>query len=112
MTKTKPKVAFIGTGGTIASIGKGPLDILDYAANETVMHADEIVRRVPALSLVAEVLPITFCNVPSHYIYFQDWRALVLLCERLARARRSRGHRHRPWHVGSGGDSMVPQSHA
>jgi L-asparaginase len=85
MTETKPKVAFIGTGGTIASVGKGPLDILDYSANETVMHADEIVRRVPALALVAEVLPVPFRNVPSHHIYFQDWRELVLLCEQLVR---------------------------
>jgi L-asparaginase len=85
MMKTKPKVAFIGTGGTIASLGKGPLDILDYGANETVMHADEIIRRVPELALVADILPVPFRNVPSHYIYFQDWRELVLLCERLVR---------------------------
>jgi hypothetical protein len=26
------KVVFIGTGGTIASIGKGPLDLIDYGA--------------------------------------------------------------------------------
>ena len=85
MTGTKPKVAFIGTGGTIASVGTGPLDILDYSANETVMHADEIVQRVPALALVAEVLPVPFRNVPSHHIYFQDWRELVRLCEQLVR---------------------------
>jgi L-asparaginase len=36
---TRKKVAFIGTGGTISSIGKGPLDILDYTANNTMMHA-------------------------------------------------------------------------
>ena len=29
----KPKVAFIGTGGTIASIGATNLELLDYGAN-------------------------------------------------------------------------------
>ena len=37
-----PKVAFIGTGGTIASIGKTPLDLQDYASNGVMLHADEI----------------------------------------------------------------------
>jgi L-asparaginase/Glu-tRNA(Gln) amidotransferase subunit D len=39
-----PKVAFIGTGGTIASVGKTPLDLQDYGANGVMMHADEIER--------------------------------------------------------------------
>ncbi len=43
------KVAFIGTGGTISSIGKGPLDILDYTANDTMLHAEEIVAAVPSV---------------------------------------------------------------
>jgi len=37
-----PKVAFIGTGGTIASLGNGPLDIQDYASAGRMMHAEEI----------------------------------------------------------------------
>jgi len=49
----KPKVAFIGTGGTIASVGKGPLDLQDYGANGIVMHADEIISRWPETALVA-----------------------------------------------------------
>ena len=46
-----PKVAFIGTAGTIASVGKTPLDLQDYSANGVMMHADEIVRRFPELLL-------------------------------------------------------------
>ena len=37
----KPKVAVIGTGGTIASIGKNPLDIVDYGANKTMIGIEE-----------------------------------------------------------------------
>ena len=79
----KPKVAFIGTGGTIASVGKGPLDLQDYGANGMVMHADEIIARWPETALVADVLPVRYRNIPSTAIDFADWKALVLLCERL-----------------------------
>jgi L-asparaginase len=79
----KPKVAFIGTGGTIASVGKGPLDLQDYGANGMVMHADEIIARWPETALVADVLPVRYRNIPSTAIDFADWKALVLLCDRL-----------------------------
>ncbi len=79
----KPKVAFIGTGGTIASVGKGPLDLQDYGATGKVMHADEIIARFPETALVADVLPVRYRNIPSTAIDFADWKALVLLCEKL-----------------------------
>jgi L-asparaginase len=79
----KPKVAFIGTGGTIASVGVGPLDLQDYGATGKVMHADEIVARFPEVGLVADVLAVRYHNIPSTAIDFIDWKALVLLCETL-----------------------------
>ncbi len=82
----KPKVAFIGTGGTISSIGRHPLDIMDYVANDVRLHADEIVARYPELAEVAEVIPIRFRNVPSFDIYFPEWRELVLLCDQAVAA--------------------------
>jgi L-asparaginase len=79
----KPKVAFIGTGGTIASIGRGPLDILDYGANGVMMHAADILEKFPEVQLVADVFPVRFRNVPSHEIFFPDWKELVALCSSL-----------------------------
>jgi len=79
-----PKVAFIGTGGTIASVGTGPLDLQNYGATGKVMHADEIIARFPETTLVADVVPVRYRNVPSTAIDFSDWKALVLLCEKLA----------------------------
>ena len=80
-----PKIAFIGTGGTIASLGATPLDIQDYgSAGNAMMHAGEITARFPELAMVAEVVPVTFRNVPSPNIAFPEWRELVLLCDRLA----------------------------
>ena len=83
---TKPRVAVIGTGGTIASIGKGPLDLLDYGANETMLHVDEIIARFPEVHEVADILPIRFEAIPSPNIFFPEWKALVLQMETLAQA--------------------------
>jgi L-asparaginase len=80
---SKPKVAFIGTGGTIASLGAGPLDLQNYSAAGNVMHAEEVLARWPEAALVADVLPVRFRNIPSTSIGYPDWKALVLLCDRL-----------------------------
>jgi L-asparaginase len=61
----RPKVAFIGTGGTIASVGVGPLDLQNYGATGNVMHAEEIIARWPETALVADVLPVRYRNIPS-----------------------------------------------
>jgi L-asparaginase len=80
----KPKVAFIGTGGTIASVGTGPLDLNDYAAAGQIMHADEILARFPEVELVADVIPVRYRNIASTAIDFTDWKALAALCGTLA----------------------------
>ncbi len=81
---TLPKVAFIGTGGTIASLGRGPLDIQDYGAAGNVMHADEILAHWPQTKLVAHVVPVRYRNIPSTAIGFADWKALAALCVQTA----------------------------
>ncbi len=79
----KPKIAFIGTGGTISSIGAGPLDTMDYGAAGIRLHADEILARVPEASLVAEIVPVRFRNTTSPGIYFDDWKEIGAICDRL-----------------------------
>jgi L-asparaginase len=79
----KPKVAFIGTGGTIASLGRGPLDLQDYGAIGNVMHAEEIVAKWPVVHQVADVIAVKYRNIPSTAIDFTDWKALVALCHQL-----------------------------
>ena len=80
---TKPKVAFIGTGGTIASVGRNPLDIQDYAVAGQMLHADELLARVPETAMVAEVIPVRFRAVPSTAIGWPEWRELLGICDRL-----------------------------
>lgn len=80
----KPKVAFIGTGGTIASIGAGPLDILDYGAAENRMQADAILAMFPQCQEPADVVAVNFRNVISANIYLDTWKELARLCASLA----------------------------
>ncbi|MFC0410170.1 asparaginase [Roseomonas elaeocarpi] len=82
---TRPRVAFIGTGGTIASIGKGPLDTVDYGSTGNVMVAGAILDRFPEVQAVAEVFAVPFSNIPSPNIHFPQWKALVECCDRLVR---------------------------
>jgi L-asparaginase len=77
------KVAFIGTGGTISSIGKGPLDTVNYSANGLMLQADGILERFPEVRQVAEVFALPYRNVPSSQIGWAEWKQLVLLCDRV-----------------------------
>jgi L-asparaginase len=79
----KPRVAFIGTGGTISSLGTGPLDILDYGATGNRMQADAILAMFPQWQAVADVFAVNFDNVVSHNIYFDTWKKLAALCATL-----------------------------
>ena len=80
----RPKVAFIGTGGTIATIGAGPLDVQDYGATGNRLHAGELIARFPELSDIADIVPIRYRNIVSPGIGFDDWRALVIACDQAA----------------------------
>ncbi|MCR0980653.1 asparaginase [Roseomonas populi] len=80
----KPRVAFIGTGGTIASQGAGPLDTTNYGSSgNPQLDAAQLVARFPELAEVAEVIPVPFSAVPSPQIHFPTWKGLVGLCDRL-----------------------------
>jgi L-asparaginase len=76
-----PKVAVIGTGGTISSIGIGPFDILDYIAQGHMLQVDELVEKFSEVRTCAEVIPVRFKAIPSPNITFADWKALVLLID-------------------------------
>lgn len=82
-TATKPKVAFIGTGGTISSLGVHPLELQDYGVHNNRLQASGIVARFPEVKEVAEVVAVDFRNVPSTDIYFPEWQALAALCSQL-----------------------------
>jgi L-asparaginase len=80
---SKPTVAFIGTGGTIASLGRDPLDVQDYGQTGSVMHAEETLAHWPETALVANVIPVRYRAIVSPAIDFADWKALAALCGQL-----------------------------
>lgn len=80
----KPKVAVIGTGGTISSIGRSPLDLIDYGAAGRMLDVNGLIARVPELALVAEVIPVPFKAIPSTALGWPEWKDLLLICDRLA----------------------------
>jgi L-asparaginase len=76
---TRPRVALIGTGGTISSIGRDPLDVWEYMDHSTKLEADEIVANVPELASVAEVVPVRHRAIGSPAIGPKDWLELNAL---------------------------------
>lgn len=79
----KPKVAVIGTGGTISSLGTGPFDIVDYGANKNMLQIDGILDRFPEVHACAEIIPVPYKAIPSTDVGFADWKELVVKMDEL-----------------------------
>jgi L-asparaginase len=72
-----PKIAVIGTGGTISGVGRDRLDFYEYGTSGRFMHVEELIAGVPELARVAEVVPVRYKNVGSTEIGPSDWLALL-----------------------------------
>ena len=82
---TLPRIAVIGTGGTISSLGASGLDVLDYPDFGQKLTADALLDRYPETRLVADPRPVTFRQVGSTDIGPRDWVELRALIHRIAR---------------------------
>lgn len=81
---TKPKVAVIGTGGTITSLSAiGPLDLYEYTATGTMLEADQLIERFPEVRQVAVIVPVRFKAVPSTAVSFPEWRQVVIEADKV-----------------------------
>jgi L-asparaginase len=77
MTSTaKPRVALIGTGGTISSIGRDSLDVWEYMDTSRKAEPDELLQRFPEVAGAADVVTVRFRAVGSTAIGPADWLAL------------------------------------
>src|SRR4051794_21795676 len=81
---TLPRIAVIGTGGTISSLGAGSLDVLDYPDFGQKLTSEALIDRFPETRLVADPRPITFRQVGSTAIGPSDWLELRALIHRTA----------------------------
>jgi len=79
-----PKVAFIGTGGTIASIGEDPFDLLDYNANQERVDASTLIESAGIQGVLASIIPIDFRQIDSTAFSSEDWSELAETCLNVA----------------------------
>jgi L-asparaginase len=82
---TLPRIAVIGTGGTISSLGSGSLDVLDYPDFGQKLTTEALLDRFPETRQVAEPVPVTFRQVGSTAIGPADWLELRALIHKIAR---------------------------
>src|SRR6516162_7050137 len=85
MATTLPRIAVIGTGGTISSLGASSLDVLDYPDFGQKLTCEALRDRFPETHLVADPLPVTFRQVGSTDIGPKDWLEIKALIHRMAR---------------------------
>jgi L-asparaginase len=84
MNQTLPRIAVIGTGGTISSLGASSLDVLDYPDFGQKLSAEALLDRFPETRLVADPVPVTFRQVGSTDIGPPDWLELRALIHKTA----------------------------
>jgi len=85
MNTALPRIAVIGTGGTISSLGASSLDVLDYPDFGQKLSCEALLERFPETRLVADPVPVTFRQVGSTEIGPKDWLEIRALIHRLAR---------------------------
>jgi L-asparaginase len=85
MNANLPRIAVIGTGGTISSLGASSLDVLDYPDFGQKLSCEALLERFPEARLVADPITLTFRQVGSTEIGPNEWLELRALMHRIAR---------------------------
>lgn len=85
MNANLPRIAVIGTGGTISSLGASSLDVLDYPDFGQKLTCEALLDRFPETRLVANPVPVTFRQVGSTEIGPDEWVELRAEIHRVAR---------------------------
>src|SRR5246500_4077795 len=85
MPTALPRIAVIGTGGAISSLGASSPDVLDYPDFGQKLTCEALLDRFPETRLVADPIPVTFRQVGSTDIGPRDWIELRSLIHRIAR---------------------------
>jgi L-asparaginase len=82
---TLPRIAVIGTGGTISSLGNGSLDVLDYPDFGQKLTSEALLEKFAETKLVAEAVPVTYRQVGSTALGPEDWLELRRMIHQIAR---------------------------
>ena len=72
----RPKVAFIGCGGTISSLGSNSLDLVDYPEFGKKLELELVIERVPEVHQIADIVRIPFKTSSSAALDIADLLAI------------------------------------
>ncbi len=75
--RTRPRIALLTTGGTIAAVGHDRLDVTRYGETSRTVSADDLLSGVPEVVQLAEIEVDPVLDVPSHDITSRDWLRLA-----------------------------------
>ncbi len=84
MSAAKPRVAFVGTGGTISYAGRDSLDLWEYMDHGRRMPVSEILSLFPEAAGAADIVPVDVRQVSSSGIVPDDWLAMTAKIHEIA----------------------------
>lgn len=84
MTGQQPRVAVIGTGGTISSVGRDGLDIVRYVDTGKIYEVDELLNAFPETLEQADVVPVRLRAMASTAIGPAEWLEIAAKIHKLA----------------------------
>ena len=84
MSEQQPRVAVIGTGGTISSVGRDGLDIVRYVDVGKIYEVDELLNTFPETLDQADVVPVRLRAMPSTAIGPAEWLEIAAKIHELA----------------------------
>ncbi len=87
-TNKRPRIALIGSGGTIGTEARNSLDLYDYPDFGRKLEIRELLGRFPEVQAAAEVLTAPFKSVSSSAIGPGEWLELNTLVHELVAASR------------------------
>jgi len=75
--KMKRRIAVVGTGGSIATLGRSPFDLIDYGRFGRLLPIEQLLGLFPDLNGLADLVPVAFDTIHSEAISPADWVALA-----------------------------------
>jgi len=72
----RPRVAVIGTGGSISMHGRDSMDLFEYGDFGRVLEVEELLALVPEAARIADVVPVRLMAIVSMGIGPREWLEL------------------------------------
>lgn len=82
--ESRRKIAVIGTGGSISTVGRHSLDLFEYSDYGHVLEVDELLSRFPEVASQADITPVRFRTLHSTAVGPHDWLELNELIHKVA----------------------------